>query len=210
MPPHPFSRLLERGIDVIVLAVGWWLIVLSVLTCIEMVTRKLFSFSLQGIDEVGGYTLAIAGAIGFAYTLVTRGHTRIDFLVGKLPAGVRAVLNALAMVSLAGMAVFAVLRCWVVLAESIEFQSHSTTPLQTPMWVPQSLWLAGWAMFTLAAVYMAGHCIWLLLRGDTAGVNALYGPQTLEEEIESEAGDVLAGLAAESDAGAPAVAGARP
>jgi TRAP-type mannitol/chloroaromatic compound transport system permease small subunit len=193
----PVSRMLERSIDVLVLAVGWWLIVLSVLTCIEMVTRKLLSFSLQGVDEVGGYTLAIASAVGFSYTLITRGHTRIDFLVGKLPAGARSVLNALAMVTLAGMAVFVVQRCWVVLSESIEFQSHSTTPLQTPMWVPQSMWLAGWALFTLAAVYMAAHCVWLLVRGDRDAVNRLYGPQTLEEEIESEAGDVLAVLAAE-------------
>jgi TRAP-type C4-dicarboxylate transport system permease small subunit len=140
MPPNAASRLLERSIDVLVLAVGWWLILLSVATCVEMVSRKLFAFSLQGVDEVGGYTLAIAGAIGFSYTLITRGHTRIDFLVGKLPERARSVLNMLAMVTLAGMAVFAVSRGWVVLSESIEFQSHSTTPLQTPMWLPQSMW----------------------------------------------------------------------
>ncbi len=198
MPPNALSRVLERAIDASVLAIGWWLILLSVLTCIEMVSRKLFAFSLQGVDEVGGYTLAIVGAVGFSYTLVTRGHTRIDFLVSKLPLRGRSVLNTLAMVTLAGMAVFAVLRGWVVLSESIEFQSHSTTPLQTPMWIPQSLWLAGWALFTVVAVYMAVHCLGLLLRGSHAEVNKAYGPQTLEEEIESEAGDVLAGIAAEN------------
>lgn len=191
MPPNLFSRALARTIDTLVLAVGWWLILLSVLTCVEMVTRKLFSFSLQGVDEVGGYTLAITGAIGFSYTLITRGHTRIDFLVSKLPAQWRSPLNTLAMVTLAGLAVFAVMRGWVVLSESIEFQSHSTTPLQTPMWIPQALWLAGWALFMVAAVYMALHCLTLLLRGAHDQVNALYGPQTLDEEIESEAGEVL-------------------
>ncbi len=194
MPPNPASRVLERAIDVLVLAVGWWLIVLSIATCVEMVSRKLFAFSLQGVDEVGGYTLAIVGAIGFSYTLITRGHTRIDFLVGKMPPLVRSLLNTLAMVTLAGMAVFAVLRGYVVLAESIEFQSHSTTPLQTPMWIPQSLWLTGWALFAVVAVYLAAHCLQLLLRGRHDEVNAAYGPQTLEEEIESEAGEVLAEL----------------
>ncbi len=198
MPPNAASRVLERTIDVLVLAVGWWLILLSVATCVEMVSRKLFAFSLQGVDEVGGYTLAIVGAIGFSYTLITRGHTRIDFLVGKLPERGRSVLNMLAMLTLAAMAVFAVLRGWVVLSESIEFQSHSTTPLQTPMWIPQSMWLTGWALFTIVAVYMAGHSLTLLLRGRHAELNKAYGPQTLEEEIESEAGDVLAELAAES------------
>jgi TRAP-type C4-dicarboxylate transport system permease small subunit len=207
MPPNPATRVLERAIDVLVLAVGWWLIALSVATCIEMVSRKLFAFSLQGVDEVGGYTLAIVGAIGFSYTLITRGHTRIDFLVSKMPERARSVLNMLAMVTLAGMVVFAVSRAWVVLSESIEFQSHSTTPLQTPMWVPQSLWLTGWALFAVVAVTMAVHSLALLLDGRHAELNKAYGPQTLEEEIESEAGDVLAELAAESQA--TAQAGAR-
>jgi TRAP-type C4-dicarboxylate transport system permease small subunit len=204
MPPNTATRVLERAIDVLVLAVGWWLIALSVATCVEMVSRKLFAFSLQGVDEVGGYTLAIVGAIGFSYTLITRGHTRIDFLVSKMPERARSVLNMLAMVTLAGMVVFAVSRGWVVLSESIEFQSHSTTPLQTPMWVPQSLWLTGWALFAVVAVTMAVHSLALLLRGRHAELNKAYGPQTLEEEIESEAGDVLAELAAESQATAQA------
>jgi len=204
MPPNPASRALERIIDVLVLAVGWWLILLSIATCIEMVSRKLFAFSLQGVDEVGGYTLAVVGAIGFSYTLVTRGHTRIDFLVSKLPERWRSTLNMLAMVTLAGMAVFAVSRGWVVLSESIEFQSHSTTPLQTPMWLPQSMWLTGWALFTVVAVYMAVHSLALLMSGRHAELNKAYGPQTLEEEIKSEAGDVLADLVAANEAAAAA------
>ena len=192
MPPNLFSRNLERAVDILVLAAGWWLIVLSVLSCIEMVTRKMFAFSLQGIDEVGGYTLAISGAIGFSYTLVTRGHTRIDFLVSKFPVIWRSSLNTLAMVTLAGMGVFAVLRCWVVLSESIEFQSRATTPLQTPLWIPQSMWFTGWLLFGVVAVYMAAHCLWLMAQGAHDAVNKNYGPQTLDEEIESEAGEVLA------------------
>ena len=210
MPDNFFTRTLHRTVDVMVLAVGWWLIVLSFISCFEMVSRKLFSFSLQGVDEVGGYTLAITAAIGFSYTLITRGHTRIDFLVGKLPPVARSVFNVLAMLTLAGMAVFAVLRGWTVLSESIEFQSHSTTPLQTPMWIPQSLWLAGWALFMLTAVWMALHASWLCIRGAHDTVNTLYGPQTLDEEIESEAGEVLAQARQEAQAVTPASAGARP
>jgi TRAP-type mannitol/chloroaromatic compound transport system permease small subunit len=202
MPPNMASRVAERAIDVLVVAVGWWLIALSVLSCVEMVTRKLFAFSLQGIDEVGGYTLAIASAVGFSYTLITRGHTRIDFLVGKLPVKWRSALNALAMVTLMLMAVFAVLRGWVVLSESIEFQSRATTPLQTPMWIPQSMWLTGWALFAAVSVYMSAHCLWLLARGEHEAVNKYYGPQTLDEEIESEAGEVLAQARKAAEAGA--------
>ncbi len=197
----PVPGAVRRVIDVLVLATGWWMVALSLLTCVEMVARKLFAFSFQGIDEVGGYTLAVVGAVGFSYTLLTRGHTRIDFLVSKLPVRGRSALNVLAMATLAACAVFAAWRGWTVVAESIEFQSRATTPLQTPMWMPQSLWLLGWLLFAGVATTLAAHAFVLWLRGRHDEVNAAYGPQTLEEEIESEAGEVLA--AARADAARP-------
>ncbi|MDO9403388.1 MAG: TRAP transporter small permease [Polaromonas sp.] len=190
MPTNPFSRLLTRAIDIGVLASGWWLIALSFFTCVEIIGRKFFQFSLQGVDEVGAYTLAVTSALGFSYTLITRGHVRIDFMIGKLPAGARAVLNTLAMLSLAAMALFAVFRGWFVVSESIEFQSTSTTPLQTPMWIPQSLWYVGLVLFAISACYLAAHACYLLVR-ERAAVNRFYGPQTLEEEIESETAGTL-------------------
>lgn len=196
MPDNLFSRWLGRGVDVLVILSGWWLIAFSLASCFEMVSRKLFAFSLQGIDEVGGYTLAVTSAIGFSYTLVTRGHTRVDFLVSKLPVPVRAMLNWLAMATLAALTLFALYRGSNVLSESIEFQSTATTPLQTPMWIPQSLWLLGYALFAILATYLAVHATVLLLKGRLDDLNRAYGPQTLEEEIEAEAGDVLKDVAA--------------
>ena len=191
MPKNAFSRLLERSASVLVILCGWWLILFSLASCFEMVARKLFQFSLQGVDEIGGYTLAVVSAIGFSYTLITRGHTRIDFLVSRFPEKVRAALNCLAMATLAGMVLFAAYRCWNVLEETIEFQSTATTPLQTPLWIPQSMWYLGIVLFAAITLYLACHAAWLLARGRHAELNRLYGPQTLAEEIESEAGDVL-------------------
>lgn len=191
MPDNLLSRWLERGVDLLVILSGWWLIAFSLASCFEMVARKLFQFSLQGIDEVGGYTLAVTSAIAFSYALITRGHTRVDFMVSRLPQWLRAVLNWFAMTTLAAFALFAFYRATNVLSESIEFQSTATTPLQTPMWVPQSLWLLGYGLFAIIATYLAAHASLLLFRYRHADLNRAYGPQTLEEEIASEAGDVL-------------------
>jgi TRAP-type C4-dicarboxylate transport system permease small subunit len=191
MPNNAFSRFLEKSTSFLVVICGWWLVLFSLASCFEMVSRKLFQFSLQGVDEIGGYTLAITSAVGFSYTLITRGHTRIDFLVSRFPERTRAMLNAAAMVSLAGMVLFALFRGWNVLSETIEFQSTATTPLQTPMWIPQSMWYVGFVLFAAIALYLGLNSLWLLARGRFAEVNRHYGPQTLEEEIESEAGDVL-------------------
>lgn len=191
MPDNLFSRWLGRGVDVLVILSGWWLVAFSLASCFEMVSRKLFAFSLQGIDEVGGYTLAVTSAIGFSHTLITRGHTRVDFLLSRLPVALRATLNWLAMTTLAAFALFALYRGSNVLSESIEFQSTATTPLQTPMWIPQSLWLLGYALFAVIATWMAAHATALLFTRRLDQLNRAYGPQTLDEEIEAEAGDVL-------------------
>jgi TRAP-type mannitol/chloroaromatic compound transport system permease small subunit len=176
-------------VDAFTLASGWWLLLIAAATCVEMVSRKLFNHSLQGIDEVGGYTLAVTSALGFSYTLLARGHTRVDFLVSKLPVAARAFLNTLAMVTLAAMALFAVYRAFDVLSESIEFQSHATSPLQTPMWLPQSLWFFGYVLLAVTASYMGVHAC-VLMFTDHDRLNEVYGPPTLEEEIESETGGI--------------------
>ena len=186
LPQHGVSRALTRVCDWTVIACGWWLIALSVMTCVEMLGRKVFSFSLQGIDEIGSYTYGIVGAFGFAYTLITRSHTRVDFLLSRFSVGTRAMLNMLAMVSLAALAVLCFWRGFNVVLESIELRSTAATPLATPMWIPQSIWLGGYLMFALVAAWAALDALRLFFKSRTAELNERFGPQTIEEEIEAE------------------------
>ncbi|MFM9887921.1 MAG: TRAP transporter small permease subunit [Burkholderiales bacterium] len=187
---------LYRIARVMVIASGWWLLAIVAMTCIEIMGRKIFGFSLQAVDELGAYSLAVTSAFGFTLTLLNRGHTRVDFLMTRLPAGAQAGLNALAMLLLAALALFAAWRGANVLAESIEFQSRATTPLQTPLWIPQSLWLAGITLFAIACAMLAGHAVGLLVR-DRARLNTLYGPMTLDEEIRHEVADLGQGVKGE-------------
>jgi TRAP-type C4-dicarboxylate transport system permease small subunit len=189
--PNPLVRLLAAPARLLVILGGWWLLLLSFATCAEVLARKLLGFSFQGIDEIGAYTLAVFSALSFALALVTKSHTRVDFLLGRMPDALRASLNFAAHATLAGLALFALWRGWHVLEESIEFQSRANSPLGTPLWIPQTLWLAGLGAFAIVALAMALHAAWLLL-GDRARLNRLYGPMTLDEEVEAEAGAVLA------------------
>lgn len=188
MEPNPVVRALQPLTRGGAILCGWWLLVVAAFTCVEIVGRKLFGFSLQGVDEVSGYTLAIVAALSFSHALLMRAHTRIDFLIVKLGPGIRAWLNMLAMATLALLALFALWKGAPVLLESIEFNSHSTSPLQTPMWLPQGAWLAGLALFALCAAALALHAVWLLVRRDHSKLNRLYGPPSLDEEIEREVG----------------------
>jgi len=186
LPLGRTSRALAGLTDAAALACGWWLIALSAITCVEMLGRKLLGFSLQGVDEIGSYTYAIVGSIGFAHTLVSRSHTRVDFLLSRFPVKVRSALNLLAMLSLTAFAVLSVWRALNVVLESIDLRATASTPLATPMWIPQALWLTGYVLFALVAVWAALHALKLFLRGKHELVNDGFGPQTLEEEIEAE------------------------
>src|SRR5690606_34181864 len=117
------------------------------------------------------YVMAVLSCTGFAYALVTNSHVRVDLLIARLPRSVQAVANILAMTILAGTAIFIVMRAKGVLDETLEFGSVSTSPLQTPLWIPQSLWLAGLVLFMIVAVAYAAHGLYLALTGKIAAAN---------------------------------------
>jgi len=182
---NPISKVVEPIARWAANACGWGVLVLSAAITVEILGRKLFAFSFHGIDDIGGYVLAITAAVGASYTMAMRGHTRVDVFLVRMPQGLQRFLNLLAMATMALFAVFATWRGSVVLLESIEFQSVATNPLQTPLWQPQSLWLLGLALFAAIAVAYAVHAALLYARG-SAQLNRLYGPMTAQDELEAE------------------------
>lgn len=177
------------------IASGWVLMAIAILTCAEVVGRKLFDFSFQGVDEFSGYAMAVVSAAGFTHALAERAHMRITLAFPYLPAVARSILNVLALMTLAGMAVFCAVRGFAEVQASIgvgkgdwtdpAIWRHANTPMQTPLWIPQALWFAGLALFAAAATSCAVHAIGLLFH-NRATLDRLYGPQTLDEEIEVE------------------------
>jgi TRAP-type C4-dicarboxylate transport system permease small subunit len=164
---------------------GWGLLAISVATCIEILGRKYFGFSFRSLDEIGGYLLAAVSAFGFAYALSKHSHMRVTLLFPYVPVGVQSFLNALAMVTLAAMAVFCAWRGGAEVLEVLTTGKRSNTPLSVQLWIPQSIWFAGMVLFALGSVAMAMQSLALLIR-DRPRLNRIYGPLSLEEEISSE------------------------
>ena len=164
---------------------GWALMAISVATCIEIFGRKYFAFSFQGLDEIGGYMLAGISAFGFAYALSTRSHMRVTLLFPYVPGWFQALLNVMAMLTLAAVAAFCAWRGWFEVVEAATTGKRSNTPLQVPVLIPQAIWFAGMVLFTAGAIVAAIHAASLLFR-DNALLNRLYGPQSLDEEISTE------------------------
>lgn len=165
---------------------GYALVVLSFLITYDVIVRKVFNASSLGTDEIGGYIVAIMAAFGFTYALLRDAHTRIDVFYQWLPKRLRLLANFLAMFAMASYACFLAWRAWGTLAESIAYGSTANTPLHTPQWIPQSIWLLGLILFAVVSVLLLLHAVWLMAHGHSHRALLFYGPRTLEEEIEDE------------------------
>ncbi|MEX2643875.1 MAG: TRAP transporter small permease [Acetobacterales bacterium] len=188
-----FDRRLE-GVQVVAEGVarvaayigGAFLVVSALIVTFDVVTRKLFLFSIAGADELSGYALAASMSWGYAYALFCRAHIRVDALYVRLPIRIASVLDVLSLLLFAGVIGLANWHAWFVLSESIRMDAVSGTPLTTPMWIPQSVWLAGMLFFLLCILLVMLRSIALLVAGDLDNLRRIAGAPSVQDEIESE------------------------
>lgn len=186
---NPVARALTPLARLLALIAGYMLLGLTLAITGEVMLRTFFNFSLQGSDEFGGYTLAILAAFGFSYALLERAHTRVEILVERVPSRAQALLNLISNWCIALMGLFIAWRGWAALMESIEYGSLSGTPLMTPLWRPQAIWVGGLVFFAITATAIALHASVLAGR-DYRLLNRFYGIKTLDEIIEEERVDI--------------------
>jgi TRAP-type C4-dicarboxylate transport system permease small subunit len=178
----------ERVMRVLALGAGYVLLVQAVVTAVEIVARKVFNHSFQGVDELGGYALAIAGAVGFGYAAVTCAHTRIDLVISKLPLAGRAVLHLLAAFILVAVASGMFWYGLRSLRQSISYGAISTTPLQTPLWIPQGIWISGLALFALVTLIGLLRGVLMFARRDYRALEELMKAKSQEQQELEAAG----------------------
>lgn len=175
-------RTAEHVAATLALIAGGAVAVLAALITIDIIGRDFLGVSIQGTDEIGGYVLAFVGSLGMALTLLRRGHPRIEIFFRFFPRVLRDALHALAQLA---MAAFAMFMAWHALGElqtTLKFGSVTNTPLQTPLWVPQLVWLVGMVFFALTACLTMIHSI-LLLMTDRGSMEQRYGSPTVEEDV---------------------------
>lgn len=187
-PSNDKTRLEERFMRILALGAGYVLLLQAFVTAAEIVARKVFNHSFQGVDELGGYALAIAGSVGFGYAAITCAHTRIDLVLSKLPLAGRAVLHMAAALILAAVAFGMFWYGLRSLRQSIDYGAISTTPLQTPLWIPQGIWVVGLALFLMVTVLGALRGFAMLFARDFEGIEALMKAKSQEQQELEAAG----------------------
>jgi TRAP-type mannitol/chloroaromatic compound transport system permease small subunit len=106
-------------------------------------------------DEISGYLLALAATWGFAFTLRTGGHVRVDVMFPYLARGVRTAIDVLAQLLMAVFAGLIAWKIWALVLDSLETDARSSTYLLTPLWLPQGILGIGFSLLTLAALFGA-------------------------------------------------------
>jgi TRAP-type C4-dicarboxylate transport system permease small subunit len=180
---------MQRVQRVLAWAFGLMFLALSAVVSIETMARKVFNYSIQGADELGGYTLAAGSVIAFSLALIGRNHIRVDVFHERFPKKMQAWLNAISYVLLATFAVLLAFVAFSVVADTIAYRSTAPTPWQTPLIWPQSIWYAGLLVFALLAVGYAARAVWLLARGDIDRINHDFQPKSAKEEVKEELED---------------------
>lgn len=186
----PFLKVMNFMTQIFSWLFGLLLVGLSLFVSLETLARKVFNFSFQGADELGGYVLALGGALSFTVALIERGHIRIDLLHDHLPKKMQAILNCLSTILLGLMGAFFAWYCWLVIRDTIEYGSVAPTAWATPMIYPQSLWYACMLGFSAVSVWLAGKAIIALVRRDFDLLNREYQPRGAKEELDDELSDL--------------------
>lgn len=181
---------LHRFTIVISWVFGTMMIGLSLFVTIETLSRKFLRHSFLGADELGGYVLAVGGALAFSVALVERGHIRIDLLHERLGPRLQAILSWLSAVLMAAMGVFLMRYCWLVVRDTVTYGSTAPTAWATPMIWPQSVWYGALVIFGVISLWQAFRATRLLLAGNIAQVNAEFHTKGAMDELRDELADL--------------------
>lgn len=183
---------MQRLDRILAMIFGFGLLTLASAVAVETIMRKVFNKSLQGVDELGGYILAVAAALSFAIALHARTHIRIDLVHDHLPRLARAALNALAIAAIAACALAALYMAWLALMDTIQFNATAQTPWATPLKIPQAAWVLALFLFALVAAVETVKVVGSFVRGNVGEVDRLYGPRGAKEELDEELADLKA------------------
>lgn len=182
-PPRMADRLLaglRRVNRLVAVLVGVVLLACAVIVLLDILLRRAGA-SLGGTDEISGYVMAIATAWGMGYTLLELGHVRIDLLRSRAGGLGRALFDLFSMLVLGVTVTLIAVMSWPVLERSLTMSSRANTPLETPLWLVQMPWLAGWIWFALMTWLTFLAALALVLEGRFDASEAAIGAFGEEE-----------------------------
>ncbi|MBC6437583.1 MAG: TRAP transporter small permease [Rhodobacteraceae bacterium] len=180
-----FSTLMAR-------IAGFAVLLTALVIAVEVTARKLFHVSLVGADEISGYVLAITVTWGASLALIRRAHVRIDVVQAHLPRFFRVALDILALLSLLSVTLLFAWYATRLLHTNIRTGAVSNTQMEVPMWIPQSLWVAGFWIFAAIIVIVALSTLHAMVARDFGRAHHVAGMRGALEESSDETAEARA------------------
>lgn len=165
---------------------GALVLLAAILIGVDVVLRVVFNRSIGGADELSGYALAIGTVWSLGAALLDRAHIRIDSLYILFPTPLRLALDVMGLVLFIAFFALVTWHGIGVLQQSIQSGSHSQSALETPLIIPQVLWIAGLVAFLVTGLVLLIHALVLAMRGDASAMAKAIGTKSAEEEVEEE------------------------
>jgi TRAP-type mannitol/chloroaromatic compound transport system permease small subunit len=195
------ARGLDRVLDaaqrlarVATIAGGGAILLSAFMIAADVVMRRVLGLSTWGADELSYYALAISTSWAFAYAMLVKAHIRIDVISSRFDLRLRSIFNIIALL---GMGFFALAACQAILHDvqrAWTRGSTSITVLETPLWIPQGLWLAGFVFFAASVFLLLLRVVFaLLLERNFETAERIGGPVSLEEEVTTVVGHTEGG-----------------
>jgi TRAP-type C4-dicarboxylate transport system permease small subunit len=170
---------------------GALVLLAAILIGVDVVMRKFLDRSIGGADELAGYALAIGTSWSLGAALLDRAHIRIDSLYVHFPQRIRLLLDVAAVVLLLGFFGLILWHGLGVVAQSWTSDSRSQSALETPVIIPQVLWIAGLLAFVFVGLALLVEALRLAVIGDLQGMAKLISTRSAEEEVEDEIKDLM-------------------
>lgn len=171
---------------------GGALLISAFLISVDVLMRRLVGLSTWGADELSNYTLAISASWTFAYALLAKAHIRIDLVTARMPGMGRSILNFIALLALAYLAWGFAQAFFHIFMRSWARGTTSITTLQTPLWIPQGLFLLGIMFFIAVTVLlMVRLLVAVFIERDMKASDRIAGALTVEEETEEAIAEAL-------------------
>lgn len=119
---------------------------------IGTLSRYFLNYPIHFVEEYSGYLMVGTGFLGATYALKHGSHIMVDTVVGRLPMRLRAGLEVLT--TFIGICVICTLFWYGLKLCLTDLKGHvvSSTIMQTPLWIPESVVWIGWLTLILSLI----------------------------------------------------------
>ncbi len=116
-----------------------------------------------GAPNYAGYAMAAASFFAFANALGRGAHIRVSILLNAVPAKLKYILEIWCFALGAAIAAYFTYYAYTFVYWSWKFNDVSQGQDAAPLWIPQSVMIAGGGLLTIA---LLDNLLHLILRGD--------------------------------------------